>query len=329
MRTVYYPQRELSLDESMVLWRGRLYFRQYIKGKKHKYGIKLYTLSEPHGLILKFLVYCGVLDDLGGKGHTANVVLNLMQDKLDKGHALLMDNYYNSFVLAAKLLSRKTYCTGTLRQNRKFLPNEVKEATLKKGETVARYAEGVMVANWKDKRVVSYISTEYENEMVTVIDSRGNEREKPLPIVKYNAFMKGVDRGDQMMAYYPAERKTLRWYKKLFAHILHLLLMNSHLLYNIAAIGKGEKKTAFYDFCMSVLENLLPQQQQPRPAIPPQRANHTLTKLDLRPDNIRTKTKDCRICAKQGKRQHTKYVCEACPGSPGLCPGQCFDTYHK
>nr|CAI5833433.1 unnamed protein product [Callosobruchus analis] len=31
MLTVYYPNKELSLDESMMLWRGRLAFRQYIK----------------------------------------------------------------------------------------------------------------------------------------------------------------------------------------------------------------------------------------------------------------------------------------------------------
>lgn len=39
MNTIYYPQKELSLDESMVLWRGRLQFRQYIQNKRHKYGI--------------------------------------------------------------------------------------------------------------------------------------------------------------------------------------------------------------------------------------------------------------------------------------------------
>lgn len=31
MNDIYYPSKELSLDESMVLWRGRLVFRQYIK----------------------------------------------------------------------------------------------------------------------------------------------------------------------------------------------------------------------------------------------------------------------------------------------------------
>lgn len=42
MREIYYPERELTIDEEMVLWRGRLVFRQYIKGKRHKYGIKIY-----------------------------------------------------------------------------------------------------------------------------------------------------------------------------------------------------------------------------------------------------------------------------------------------
>lgn len=34
-----------------VLWRGRLRFRQYIKGKRHKYGVKLYTLTEHQGFL--------------------------------------------------------------------------------------------------------------------------------------------------------------------------------------------------------------------------------------------------------------------------------------
>ena len=40
MSNIYVPEKELSLDESMVLWRGRLVFRQYIKNISHKYCIK-------------------------------------------------------------------------------------------------------------------------------------------------------------------------------------------------------------------------------------------------------------------------------------------------
>ncbi|KAJ8932250.1 hypothetical protein NQ318_006482 [Aromia moschata] len=41
--------RERSLDEAMISWRFRVQFKQYIKNKRHKYGIKLhiiYTLGN-------------------------------------------------------------------------------------------------------------------------------------------------------------------------------------------------------------------------------------------------------------------------------------------
>ena len=46
MKRIYCPSENLSLDESIVLWRGHLIFRQYIKNKKHKYGVKFYELCE-------------------------------------------------------------------------------------------------------------------------------------------------------------------------------------------------------------------------------------------------------------------------------------------
>jgi len=80
---------------------------------------------------------------------------------------------------------------------------------------------------------------------------------KPISVKKYNENMSGVDRQDQnMSAYYPFERKTLRWYKKIGLHFMHLLLINSYFLYN-----KPVKKTSLYDYRLSVIQGLLPKQQ--------------------------------------------------------------------
>ncbi|CAH1966167.1 unnamed protein product [Acanthoscelides obtectus] len=108
----------------MLLWRGLL-FRQYIKNKKHKYGIKFYLLTECDGTILKIQIYCGVFDDLGGKGHAANVVLNLLDNYCNNGYSVYMDNFYNSVSLARQLLENKIFCTGTLRAGRKDTPKEI------------------------------------------------------------------------------------------------------------------------------------------------------------------------------------------------------------
>lgn len=60
---------------------------------RHKFGIKLYMLTEPCGVTLKTLVYTGAIDATSGKGHMLNV----------SGHSVSLDNFYNSFELADKL----------------------------------------------------------------------------------------------------------------------------------------------------------------------------------------------------------------------------------
>ena len=57
MRMIYVPRQQLSLDESLLAWRGRLSFSQYITNKAHKYGIKYFELTTWDGLILRVVLY--------------------------------------------------------------------------------------------------------------------------------------------------------------------------------------------------------------------------------------------------------------------------------
>lgn len=52
-------------------------------------------LTEPHGLVLKFAVYVGVLDDLGGKGHATNVVLHQVKTILNLVKDIDLTDPYN------------------------------------------------------------------------------------------------------------------------------------------------------------------------------------------------------------------------------------------
>ena len=57
---VYSPRRELSLDESMVKFKGRIFFRQHLPAKPTKWGIKEFILAEAKtGYALKSKVYTG------------------------------------------------------------------------------------------------------------------------------------------------------------------------------------------------------------------------------------------------------------------------------
>lgn len=114
IQKVYYPDRNLSLDEALLLWRGRLYFRQYIPNKAAKYGIKLYELCTPDGFILSILIYSGKGTIQDEKlGHSYGVIEKLMEPYLNKGHAIFIDNFYSSVPLAQSMLEKNTHIVGS------------------------------------------------------------------------------------------------------------------------------------------------------------------------------------------------------------------------
>ena len=126
----YEPDMCVSIDESLLLWKGRLVFRQYLPLKRARFGIKLYSCCESRsGYTYRFRVYTGKEDpatqmtnDLPPALHQAlsseKTVAWLMLPLLDKGYHLFVDNYYTSIPLANYLLQRSTLMTGTIRANR-------------------------------------------------------------------------------------------------------------------------------------------------------------------------------------------------------------------
>ncbi|XP_046391504.1 piggyBac transposable element-derived protein 4-like [Ischnura elegans] len=302
MNMIYYPEKNLSLDESMVLWRGRLYFRQYIKSKRHKYGLKLYVLSEPSGLVLNFCVYTGAQDCvIGGRGHTDKVVKYLLQKFLNAGHAVYMDNFYNSVNLCLHLLQNNTYVTGTLQGNRKNNPLDVVNKKLKRGESFSRHTnEGISVMKWRDKREILLISSEHDADFVDVQTKFGTISRRPKMVVKYNQFMGGIDRMDQLLAYYPLERKSLRWYMKLGLHLLNLVMNNAYCLFKKYG-GRSRSLLEFRDNVIASLiyKNTIPMIRDAPKPLGENKKNH----LPSKSSEKRSQRKRCRVCYSKGMRK--------------------------
>lgn len=327
MRNNYVPDKNLCIDESMVLWRGRLFFRQYIKNKKNKYGVKLYELCESNGLVLKIKIYCGKSEKCEqNMGHASEVVLHLIEGYLDKGYILYMDNFYNSVALTKLLSGRKTYVCGTLRANRKENPKDIVGRKLKKGEVVWRQNGSVVVCKWKDKREVLTISNMHTVEMVEVPNRNGKLTIKPNIVRDYNKGMSGIDRSDQMLSYYSALRKTIRWPKKIVLHIVELYIHNAYILYrqitgsNIISLKFREK----------FIECLIGQNM---PSVTKKNKSEESTFHYLEcipPTEKKTRpTKPCRVCTQNKMRRETRYYCPVCDEKPALCVQDCFKTYHQ
>ena len=142
MKRIYCPSENHSLDKSMVLWCGHLIFRQYIKNKKHKYGVKFFKFCNSSGLVLLSLIYIGLpYHDIHDLGQTGAIVLKLMEDFLGQVYMVFADNYYNSVKLTNFMSKKQTYKCGTLRSDQKGNPKEVVSRKLKKGEVEWKHGE--------------------------------------------------------------------------------------------------------------------------------------------------------------------------------------------
>lgn len=92
----------------------------------------------------------GTVQEDRKNGHAYNVVMTLLEGYFGKGHAVYMDNFYNSIKLMKKLSGRGTSVTGTLRTNRKGIPLAIKKIKLKKGESAFVRKGNMLIQRWLD-----------------------------------------------------------------------------------------------------------------------------------------------------------------------------------
>lgn len=277
------PGRFIVIDETMIPWKGRLQFRQYIKNKAHKYGIKLYKLCTPEGYTYSLMVYTGKDEEKSGEGHGYDVVFRLTKDLLDEGRTLIADNFYTSVSLAEALLKKKTYLCGTVRTNRKRLPKTVISTKLKKGQVIGKMNNGVKIIKWMDKRPVTMITTVKEHN-ASLKDTGKKSRKTNLPILKpecvimYNENKKGVDFSDQMTAYYSTLTRGLKWFRKLMMSVLFgTCLVNAWLIYKM----KTEDQLPLLSFLESIIQSLTKSSFIENTNNQPQkRISHTLEKME-------------------------------------------------
>ncbi|VVC86945.1 unnamed protein product, partial [Leptidea sinapis] len=275
---------------------------------------------------------------------TAKIVYTLIEPLLNRGHTLVMDNFYNSPLLLRCLKKQKTDCYGTLRLNREFVPETMKTLTktdLRHGEAVASYCSDLSVLVWRDANLVSMIST-FHNLQIGTTDKYNRLTYKPSVVLDYNKSMGGIDRKDQFLSAQPIERLRNRvWYKKLFRRLY------SSALFNCFVIFSGvNQKISHRKFRTVLAEELLLRHRQVDLttecrlfSVGKRTGQVTLTarrnirhKTQSRPTvdsnhfPIRTGSKYT-VCVMCPKKSRTIWKCEEF--DVNLCIEDCFKMYHK
>ena len=231
--------QNLSLDEGIMPYKGRLAIKTYNPMKPDKYGVKFYYLCEAvSGYVYSFSVYRGISQSLH------DTVFGLLGGLMGQGYHVYMDNYYNSVDLARDLYREKVHCTGTLRLTRGAPPPLADLRGKKQDRNFLKKLrnENTLIMCWYDTRLVSVITTFHgpdtapytHNKRIRKKGKTTLERvnlDRPVAIREYTKYMQGVDRLDQFMKYYSFLRKSRRWTKKIFFYFVQIGLQNAYALY--------------------------------------------------------------------------------------------------
>lgn len=117
----------LCIDESLVGFKGRLAFRQYIPNKRCRFDVKFFVLVDQEtNFILAMIPYQGKQTKFEGNKEKLGVggaaVYTLLQNHLFKNHRVVTDSWFISPNLAQSLHDNGTLLLGTARKSRKNMP---------------------------------------------------------------------------------------------------------------------------------------------------------------------------------------------------------------
>nr|XP_012153187.1 PREDICTED: piggyBac transposable element-derived protein 4-like [Megachile rotundata] len=338
MKQVYYPHKELSLNEISLGGRDRSAFRRHVAEKKHRRGVKLYALTDSSGMVVRLeastataaasacATESGTGDDVSGRAHVTQVALRLMEDFLQKGHSVFVDRFCSSFALSKQLLEEKTYSTSVLRGLRKANGEDVIKTRLVRGEAISRRKDNFMIGKFRDEKEVLFLSSEFTADMVELENKRKEKYKKPFALHKYNESMSNVTKRNYMLSCYTCSRRTFKWYIQLWINAIEMLLLNSFFLYY--KYSPLVSKLNFHDFRLNIIDSLLFENHRENVHLAYRESEH-LPEMLPRGLNNKVRRKRCRQCFASCVRKETNYFCSGCKDNPGLCLGKCFREYHK
>ena len=340
-KTAYHPNCQVSVDESVVAFKGRTNMSVYKPNKPHKWGLNAWALSDSRtGYLWNLDIYTGRKADVE-VGITKQVVLSLCQPLYNTGHHVYMDNYFSSPALFVELKMRQLGACGTLRTNRIGVPHQIRSTKLKKeGPAVTeRDGDGLLYISWFDRKQVNLISSIHSTLVFrkTVRTKSTTDRkrvvDKPVAIELYTRYMQGVDRTDQLLWYNLSRHRQQKWWKKLFLYLLEVCIVNAGIIYRELHQGQRFDPTRFR---MDVVRGLLANYERPvtrvgrRPLQPlPNRLTerHFLANITSTTSGGKYPRPDCVVCSDRSvKRHQIQTICKQC-GVP-LCAVPCFERYH-
>jgi hypothetical protein len=296
--------------------------------------VKIFIRSDAaSGFMNQFEIYLGKsAANNSTNGAYFDVVKRLTDPVLNKYHKIFFDNAYTSVPLLIHLLQNNTYACGTVRVNRKFFPEALRnDNNMERGEFVVLQDatnNHLTATMWKDTKTVRFLSTctdpRKSTKTIRRIGGVRTEVTQPSAGAAYSRNMGGVDRFDQLRGFHKVGRTAKKAWKYIFYFLMNSCVVNSWILYKSFST-RGVRNYSHMRFRHELALSLMADQMARKRA-------HDTAATGAKHKNVRLTFKRPRRCkmhrlySTDGRKVYeTVYGCKACNIS--LCHS-CHVMYH-
>ena len=239
-----------SINESMT---KRSSLKQHMPLKPIKRGIKLWTRCDADlGYVFDTNIYCRketekVEETLGKR---VQKIIEGVQNNV----VLIFDRFFTSTYL---LNSIEYAAVGMYNKNRRNVAKLSEKFTTKGESKMAVCKKGLLCVHWKDTKDVRLMSNCHEPAETTTNrkQKKGTVKEVagPVPIAFYNEYIGGVDHADQMIGLYDLDRKTRKWWHKVFFRLLLTTVYNSYIIF----CETNHKQIPYIQYFINLAESMI------------------------------------------------------------------------
>lgn len=192
-----------------------------------------------------------------------------------------------------------------------------------------------------------YLVSNYHNPaVITTVKRRNKLREQkdvscPTMLCDYNQNMNAVDKLDQLKSTYELDRKSHKWWHRIFFHFIDVCVVNSFILYTKLELPQKKLKNFRRDIVSGLLSETFtttaPRKKRgtsesPIPVEIRKHKPHVAN--EIRTGNVghqpmRTTRRRCGFCSNKLKQTRTEWMCKTC--KVPLCVSKtrnCFESFH-
>lgn len=323
------PGRHIALDESMVSFRGRSDIKQFVPGKPHPHGYKIWVLANENYL-LQFQLYEGKAA-AGPSIH--DMVLQLTQLYRNNNHVLYIDSLFTSPTLVASLFNVGIRVCGSVKRNRIGMPpvaalSPAQLAAIPRGAHMQMQRDNVTLCAWRDKKLILLLYNHIDPSQLTTMQRWGEDGAIyqlgcPQAISDYFHHARAVDVINQLHYSYLPGRKSRKCWTRLVWWLIDICILNAFRLWQVQ--HPDEPHLTFRMQLARELMECLPPDRRPQRTTPLPPRGVALAKDHY--TVLLPGIGDCKQCSARAQRRvRSHYGCAKC--GVHLCIGDCFAAYH-